>query len=330
MPHRSRFRPALSFLLQLSVSGALIWILLQTTDMTDVGSKLMKFSLWSVVVAVLLIILLTVLHGLRWKFIVSASRGKLSAIDAVKIVFLGNFWNQVLPSSVGGDVVRAWAAKRAGLDMGLAITTVLLDRLIAVASLIIGIALGLPWLAGMIQGATARGSIVLFVGLSVGCLFFLYFLQCIPRSLLRWKAMRFVQRIVDSTQRVIRHRQGNLAFALSLAIHGGTALAVFILAMGLNIRVGLLDCLLLMPPVMLISMLPISIAGWGLRESAMVIALAIVGVPASDALAISIVFGAVGMLASFPGAVVWLHAKKLTVPEHAPFFQDKILPTQRR
>jgi uncharacterized protein (TIRG00374 family) len=327
MPHRSRLVPVLSFLLQLGVSGVLIWVLIQTTDIADVGSKLMKFSSWSVVAAVLLILLLTVLHGLRWKLIVSASRGKLSSTDAVKIVFLSSFWNQVLPSSVGGDVVRVWAAKRAGLDLGLAITTVLLDRLIAVASLIIGIALGLPWLAGMIQGATARWSVVLLVGLSVGGLFLLYFLQCIPRPLLRWKAMRFVQRIVDSTQRVIRHRYGNFAFALSLAIHGGTALAVFILAMGLNIRVGLLDCLLLIPPVMLISMLPISIAGWGLRENAMVLALATVNVPASDALAISIVFGAAGMLASFPGAAIWLHSKRLPAPEHATLFREE---TQRQ
>ncbi len=277
--------------------------------MANVGSRLTMFSLGSVVVATLLFIGMTVLHGLRWKLIVGASRGSLSLHDAVKIVFLGSFWSQILPSSVGGDFVRAWAAKRAGLNMQMAITTVLLDRLIAVVSLIIGIALGLPWLSGMMQDAEAYRLIVLFVGLSVGSIFLLHILRRVPSVLLRWKTMRFAQRIVDSIQRVIRHRQGNVAFVLSIAIHAGAALAIFVLAIGSNVRVGLLDCFLLIPPVMFISMLPISIAGWGLRENAMVIALAIVGVPASDALAISIVFGVVGVIGSLPGAVVWLHSR---------------------
>lgn len=280
--------------------------------MTDVDSKLIQFSPESIVVVVLIFVVMTVLHGLRWKFVVSASCGNLSFVDAVKIIFLGSFWSQVLPSSVGGDIVRAWAAKRAGLDMQLAITTVLLDRFVAVVSLVIGIALGLPWLAGMMQGRVAYWLLVMVVGLSVGGISFFHFLKHVPRPLLRWRAMHFAQRIVDAIQRVVRHRQGNLAFVLSLAIHVGAVLAVFVLALGSNIRLGLLDCFLLIPPVMFISMLPISIAGWGLRENAMVIALATVSVPAPDALAISIVFGAVGAVVSLPGAVLWLHPNPLS------------------
>ena len=61
-----------------------------------------------------------------------------------------------------------------------------------------------------------------------------------------------------------------------------------------------------MPPVLLVMTLPISIAGWGVREQAMVAAFALVGVPGEGALALSIMFGLMGLITGLPGGVVWL------------------------
>ena len=52
--------------------------------------------------------------------------------------------------------------------------------------------------------------------------------------------------------------------------------------------------------------LPISIAGWGVREQAMVTAFALIGVPGEGALALSILFGLIALLFGLPGGVVWL------------------------
>jgi hypothetical protein len=64
--------------------------------------------------------------------------------------------------------------------------------------------------------------------------------------------------------------------------------------------------MVLMPPVLLVMTLPISIAGWGVREQAMVVAFALVNVPGEGALALSIMFGLMGLVIGLPGGIVWL------------------------
>jgi len=76
-------------------------------------------------------------------------------------------------------------------------------------------------------------------------------------------------------------------------------------ALGLE-RVDLLDCIVLVPPVILITTIPISIAGWGLREGAMVTLFAFVGVAQGDAFVLSILFGVVSLMLSLPAGLVWL------------------------
>jgi uncharacterized membrane protein YbhN (UPF0104 family) len=80
---------------------------------------------------------------------------------------------------------------------------------------------------------------------------------------------------------------------------------VYVLAMGLGIAAGFGDLLVLVPPVILLSMLPISLAGWGVREGAMIVALGFVGVAQGEALALSLLFGVVNVLTALPGGVIW-------------------------
>ena len=80
---------------------------------------------------------------------------------------------------------------------------------------------------------------------------------------------------------------------------------VYVLAMGLGITIGFGDLLVLVPPVILLSMLPISLAGWGVREGAMIVALGFVGVAQGNALALSFLFGVVNLLTALPGGVIW-------------------------
>jgi glycosyltransferase 2 family protein len=67
--------------------------------------------------------------------------------------------------------------------------------------------------------------------------------------------------------------------------------------------------LVLVLPVMLVIMIPVTLAGWGVRESALIVALGQAGIAAPAALAISIAFGLVNLAASLPGGVLWLRSR---------------------
>jgi uncharacterized membrane protein YbhN (UPF0104 family) len=77
---------------------------------------------------------------------------------------------------------------------------------------------------------------------------------------------------------------------------------------------SLLHFLVLVPPVLFLSMMPVSFAGWGVREGAMVAALSAVGVPAHQSLAMSIAYGLVNVVASLPGGVLWLVSRRSGEP----------------
>ena len=69
-----------------------------------------------------------------------------------------------------------------------------------------------------------------------------------------------------------------------------------------------------MPLVSLVTFLPVSVAGWGLRESSMVVALGLIGVPSAEAFSLSVLFGLVVMASGIPGGVLWLISKRRGKP----------------
>ena len=89
---------------------------------------------------------------------------------------------------------------------------------------------------------------------------------------------------------------------------GQTALSMiaFSLGTGIGLELSIIDYMILIPPTILAMTLPISIAGWGVREGTMVYLFGYVGVAPEAALTLSVLFGLVSMLPGFVGGVFWL------------------------
>ena len=108
-------------------------------------------------------------------------------------------------------------------------------------------------------------------------------------------------------------------FVLSVAIHLMTAVAAWCAARAVGADLSLFNALILVLPVILISIVPISIAGWGVRETAMVAAFAYAGLAQADGLIVSVLFGGGLLLLGIAGGVVWLltaeRAERRIVPE---------------
>ena len=97
-----------------------------------------------------------------------------------------------------------------------------------------------------------------------------------------------------------------LTVTLSVVVLALTGATTAMLARALGMNVGLLECVVLMPLVVLMMMIPISIAGWGVRELAMVTAFGYVQLDPTDALTLSLAFGLATLASGLPGGVLWL------------------------
>jgi uncharacterized membrane protein YbhN (UPF0104 family) len=98
---------------------------------------------------------------------------------------------------------------------------------------------------------------------------------------------------------------GSIVF-LSVVIHLASASVVITNARAMDIPIQPFAGIALVLPTLLIMMIPISIAGWGVREAAMIVALGYAGVSAADAFAISVAFGLTFLLSGIPGGILWL------------------------
>jgi glycosyltransferase 2 family protein len=92
---------------------------------------------------------------------------------------------------------------------------------------------------------------------------------------------------------------------LGLAANLTGLLAAAVLGYALGIEVGLVGIVALVGGAVLLSILPVSLGGWGLREAGMVALFAGVGVPAEPVLAMSLVWGLLPLLVSLPAGLLW-------------------------
>ena len=293
-------------LLKIAISLALVAVVLRAFDVKGVVSHFAKVDSATLLLATLMAWSIMLLQTLRWLAVIKANGTRLGFKTALQIVFIGHFFNQILPSSVGGDAVRIWCAYRAGLSFSAAANTVIIDHACALFSLLLLAAAGLPWLFEIITDPAARWALSTVILAGVAGFGVLLALRRLPRLIARWRVGRALLGLAALARKAMsRARYALPIILLSIVSFIGCALIVFCIARAMQIDITLRDCVLLVPPVILITVVPVSIAGWGVREGAMVVAFGFVNVPAGPAFAVSVVFGLIAAAASLPGSLLW-------------------------
>jgi uncharacterized membrane protein YbhN (UPF0104 family) len=243
----------------------------------------------------------------RWHLILSAAEPSPGPGALLKLVFVGLFFNQVLPTGIGGDAVRAWRCTKLGIALGPAIRSILLDRATGYLVLVAVYGAALPSLLRVLPQASERISVVIVFGVALLALIALVSLDRMPRIMLQ---LRFVEPLI-ALARESRHlltlpRRCAAVLSLSLLSIGCLIFAFKFAADRVHSHIPLVTWLMVVPPVTLIQLVPISLAGWGVREAALVVALGAFGVPAEAALATSVMMGLCSILSGLPGGLIWL------------------------
>jgi hypothetical protein len=299
----------LKTVLKFAVSGLLIWWLVSNVDIADVGRAVLSADTAFLFAALFLLLAMSALQAVRWSLIARILDIQPSFLKGWGIILIGNFFNQALPSIVGGDAIRVYLLQQSGFPVAPSISSVVLDRVVAFIGLVVVVALGQPIMFELIGDQPLRWGMPLVVAL--GALLFIAAptidLLPLPGFVARSVVARGIGRFAIDARKVLLTPAGIFpALALALAGHVGLSISVFLIALAVGIEVTLVHVLVLFPPVFLLSTLPISIAGWGVREGALVTAFSLIGVDEASALAVSILFGVGGLLAAIPGGFVWL------------------------
>jgi hypothetical protein len=150
-------RRALSLLAKTTISILLLYLSLHSVDVGALGTRLSRLEPGWVVLALFLLTLQVMLLAVRWRNISAACCANLPFTLALQISFIATFFNQVLPSTVGGDGMRIWLFARKGAGWASAAYSVLIDRIAGVLVLALIVIACLPFTFSLIHDPIARG-----------------------------------------------------------------------------------------------------------------------------------------------------------------------------
>jgi glycosyltransferase 2 family protein len=263
--------------------------------------------------AVALTLLDRTLMAYRWMVLLcSLSPGSRPPFGAVlRIFFVSTFVGTFLPS-VGGDLYRAYSLSRMHVSGVQAAASVLMDRLLGVLSIVL---VGVVALLGAQRLVSIPGIWIILVLASVMCLGAAMTVfservarmgQAITARMPTQKAKRLGTGLIDAVRRYSQHH-GELTsvLAMSIAVQVIRVVQAYCLGEALGLDAPIWVYFAFIPTILLIMQLPITVAGLGTSQVAFAWLFGAVGVPAAAAVALSILFVALGIVGNLPGALLY-------------------------
>jgi uncharacterized membrane protein YbhN (UPF0104 family) len=270
-----RIPPRLGLALRLAVSAALVAWILRRTPFQEVGAAFRSADLRFVLPALALQLLDTLVSVRRWRLLIRAQGGEAPFAGLVRAYFVGIFFNNLLPSTIGGDTVRVVHTARLGLGRARALGVIFVDRFLGLLALLLFAIVG-ALAAGRIAWMTAGAAVL---GLAAGLLFLRLKLQW------RWDVLA-------------RASGWSLLLQISVVLGG------WCLARALHVPIPLPYFFLIVPLALIVMMLPVSINAIGVRESSWAFFFAAFGAPAALGVAVAwLSYGLVLLQALIGGAV---------------------------
>ena len=285
-------------LLKWGISVGVLLTLARVLDLDQVLTPLGQMQVRWVVLALALSVVQHAVSAWRWRFTAGRLGLDLPFRLALAEYYVGGFLNQVLPGGVLGDVSRAWRHARSRhdpiADLGVIVRAVILER--ASGQIVMtGLALGsVFWLVDSAE----RGIVgVIFLTVCVGAV--------VVRSVFRWRRWShpLLGRFWEDTQRAILSRSALLQQIIGSLVVVSTYVATFLIA---GRAVGLSTPLEMAAPVLLSMVIPVTVAGWGVRELVAASLWGMVGLTAEDGVVVSVAYGLIVLASTLPGGLVML------------------------
>jgi len=312
-PTRSPRRPLL-FALKLIVSIVLLAILIRRSDAPRLWEYVRTASVGWLAAAVGLYFLMILASAWRWGLLLGAQGVAVRPARLTESFLVATFFNNFLPSNIGGDVVRIADTAPAAQSTTLAAAVVIADRAIGLLGLVLLAAVAATmarwadggvvsswtlWLA--FAGSTAAAASMLLAPERT-----IVLLAPLRRLHPEWVGARLRQ-LTDVLTR-FRHAPGPILLCFAGAVLVQALLVAFYAAVahGLGVPVSTWHMAVIVPVSFLAQLLPISVNGFGVREAVFSYYFSRLGAPIEAALVVSLLGAGLVMLFSLTGALAYV------------------------
>lgn len=297
-------------LLRLAVTAVLCGFLAWQIDLQEFSKRLANVRADWIVAAFLVVVGAVAVSAWKWGLVLRERGHPLRYTQLLRHYFVGLFFNNVLPTSIGGDAVRAWETTKDTGEVPEAVGSVLTERLIAGVALGVTAVLGLPFVE---TNERVVLFVLLFLVLNLAAVALVLNPKVARSAVGALLPARFsntrdtVLETVSVVRQTLRTRPLFIRiFLLSVLFQVLVAAVNACIFWAMDLDVSLAACVTLTPMIFTVTMLPISISGLGVREAAYWFFFSHVGVGQVDAVAASLTFFIIVAIASLPGALLFI------------------------
>jgi hypothetical protein len=304
-------------IVKILVSLGILFLLFKNTDSELFLETIISIDPFYFILAIVIFISSQIISTIRWSLLLKCGGVKLSYWRLISLYFIGMFFNNFLPTAVGGDAVKGYYLYKASGKGGASLASIFVDRYIGFASLVI-----LSFVAFFLGYSYLKGTILVWLVLSFICLFTVASLFLWVDKLHSWallilnkiKIFKVNEKIDVFYKALMSYKKYPKVLAIglgiSLVLQTLNMLTFYVISTGLGFTIPLVFFFLFTPLAMTVSMIPISLAGLGLREGAFVFLFAQVGVSSASALSLSLAWFIVVVISSLFGCVEYLRMGK--------------------
>jgi uncharacterized membrane protein YbhN (UPF0104 family) len=301
--------------LKIAVSGVLLYLLLTRVDMHQLGASAANASVPWLIAALVVYFLHVLMSVWRWRLLLDAQRVSVASVRLLSSYLVAMFFNNFLPSNIGGDVVRIRDTAGAARSRTLATTVILVDRGFGLLSIVLFAAVAASLTSADHQASPIWPSWLwagFFVAVALGAPAvltpsgFSRLLQPLTALHPEWITGRIG--MLTTTLARFREQPAVLAGCFTGALIVQMLLVLFHLAVGyaLHLPVTFWTLAVIVPVSFVVQMIPVSINGFGVREAAFSYYFTRLGLPIEAAVLVSLGATLLMMVFSLSGAMVYV------------------------
>jgi len=297
-------------IVKIAVTLGLLLVVAFTLDLSQVWTALASANWADLAIALLLYQGGIVVRAYRWQALLRAFGVTASLPRLTRIYYVGMFFNSFLPSGFGGDVVRMMELSQDGAEGPLAVSTVLVDRIMGLLVLFAMALVALPFSWRLVPPAVSLALLTLIAAVAVGIYLFLNrpLVEALARrvpplgKLLARPKIAALYASFHHYDRPALARAAGASLVFNLSLIATQAY----LGRAVGVHLSLWYFFLFVPILSSLLTVPISISGFGVREGGYVVLFGQAGVAAPQAVAMSLLFYAVNAITGLVGGALYL------------------------
>jgi uncharacterized protein (TIRG00374 family) len=305
------FSKRVSLFLRVAISIGLVLFMISRLDTANMLRYLRSADLGLVALTLLAVLADRALMAVRWMKLVEALGVHAALSKLFKIFFLSTFFGSFLPSGVGGEAVRAISFSRLTSKGIESVASVAVDRLIGLLSMLL---VGLLSLVVFyrVYPHPALLYVVLASAVALGAFLGSALARPVQAKLIeRFGSAkgRFGEWVRRGAEAMARYRERPRILGVVLAISIGVqllrVLQAYLLSESMDLGTPAVYFLCFVPPILVITMLPISVGGWGTANAAYVALFSQVGMDPDGAFVLSVLILGLGVVGNLPGGLIY-------------------------